>query len=326
MTTFGFFLASEECQPDRLLDQARLAEQAGFDALAISDHYHPWVDAQGSSPFVWSMIGALSQVTDLPITTMVTCPTVRTHPAVVAQAAATSAVLTGGRFQFGVGTGEALNEHITGEGWPRFDIRADMLEEAVEVIRMLFGGDVVDYDGQYYSVDNARLYTVPDSPVPIHVSAFGPESARLAGAIGDGLVTVKPDREVIEAFRAAGGEGKPVLGGMKVCWDSDPGRAAQTALELWASDLLPGELAQVLPTPTHFEQAVELVTIDQAAQQFTCGDDPARHVAAVRRYVDAGFDEVYVGQIGPRYQEFFEGYGKEVLPRLREADGKETTS
>jgi G6PDH family F420-dependent oxidoreductase len=201
-----------------------------------------------------------------------------------------------------------------------------MLEEAVEVIRMLFGGDVVDYDGQYYSVDNARLYTVPDVPIPIHVSAFGPKAARLAGAIGDGLVTVKPDRQVIEAFRAAGGEGKPVLGGMKVCWDSDPDRAAQTALELWASDLLPGELGQVLPTPKHFEQATQLVTIDQVTQQITCGDDPERHVAAIQKYVDAGFDEVYVSQIGPRYQEFFEGYGKEVLPRLRDRAPQEAGS
>ena len=317
MTTFGYFLASEECQPDRLLEQARLAREAGFTALAVSDHYHPWVGAQGSSPFVWSTIGALSQVTDLPITTLVTCPTVRTHPAVVAQAAATSAVLTGGRFRFGVGTGEALNEHITGEAWPRADIRADMLEEAVEILRMLFTGDLVDYDGVYYTVDNARLYTVPDTPIPIHVSAFGPKAAELAGAIGDGLVTVKLDPEVIKAFRDSGGEGKPVIGGLKVCWDTDAARAAETAHRLWASELLPGELAQILPTPTHFEQATELVTLEQAKQQFTCGDDPDRHVAAIQEYVEAGFDEIYVSNIGPHYREFFDGYREHVLPKLR---------
>jgi G6PDH family F420-dependent oxidoreductase len=316
MTTFGYFLSSEECQPDRLLEQARLAQEAGFTALAISDHFHPWVDAQGSSPFVWSVIGALSQITDLPITTMVTCPTVRTHPAVVAQAAATSAVLTGGRFRFGVGSGEALNEHITGELWPRADIRADMLEEAVEIIRMLFTGDLVDYDGSYYTVDNARLYTVPGTPIPIHVSAFGAKAAELAGAIGDGLVAVKPDREIIKTFREAGGEGKPVLGGFKVCWDTDPGRAAETAHRLWASELLPGELNQVLPTPTHFEQATELVTVDQTARQTVCGDDPDKHLAAMREYVDAGFDEIYVGNIGPHYREFFDGYREQVLPKL----------
>lgn len=316
MATVGYFLASEECQPDLLLEQARLAQEAGFSALAISDHYHPWVDAQGSSAFVWSTIGALSQVTDLPITTLVTCPTVRTHPAVVAQAAATSAVLTGGRFRFGVGTGEALNEHITGEIWPRADIRSDMLEEAVEIIRMLFTGDLVDYDGIYYTVDNARLYTVPDTPIPIHVSAFGPKAAELAGAIGDGLVTVKPDREVIQAFRNSGGEGKPVIGGVKVCWDTDAGRAAETAHRLWASDLLPGELAQVLPTPKHFEQATELVTLEQAKKQFTCGDDPDEHVAAIQEYMEAGFDEIYVSNIGPHYREFFDGYREHVLPKF----------
>jgi G6PDH family F420-dependent oxidoreductase len=316
MTTFGYFLASEECQPDQLLEQARRAQEAGFTALAVSDHFHPWVGEQGSSPFVWSTIGALSQVTDLPITTLVTCPTVRTHPAVVAQAAATSAVLTGGRFRLGVGTGEALNEHITGEMWPRADVRADMLEEAVEIIRMLSTGDLVDYDGVYYTVDNARLYTVPDTEIPIHVSAFGPKAAELAGAIGDGLVAVKPDREIIKTFRESGGEGKPVLGGVKVCWDTDSRRAAETAHRLWASELLPGELNQLLPTPTHFEQAVELVTVDQVASQFTCGDDPDRHVAAIREYVEAGFDEIYVSNIGPNYREFFEGYRDQVLPKL----------
>jgi G6PDH family F420-dependent oxidoreductase len=317
MAVFGYFLSTEECQPDRLLQQAKLAEEAGFTRLAISDHFHPWTDAQGSAPFVWSMIGALSQVTDLPITTLVTCPTVRTHPAIVAQAAATSGVLTGGRFRLGVGTGEALNEHILGEAWPRYGIRADMLEEAVEIIRLLFDGSVVDYDGAHYSVDNARLYTLPDSPVPIYVSAFGLKAARLAGAIGDGLVTMKPNRELIDVFRDAGGRGKPVIGGPKACWDPDPARAAQTVRDLWASDLLPGELAQILPTPKHFEQADQLVTADQAPKQIACGADPDRHAAVLQEYVDAGFDEVYVSQIGPHDKEFFNAYGDQVLPRLR---------
>jgi G6PDH family F420-dependent oxidoreductase len=317
MTTFGYFLSSEECQPDRLVTQARRAQEAGFTALAISDHFHPWVDAQGSSPFVWSTIGALSQVTDLPITTLVTCPTVRTHPTVVAQAAATSAVFTHGGFRFGVGSGEALNEHVTGEHWPRTDIRLEMLEEAVEIIRLLFDGGVVDYDGAYYTVDNARLYTLPEIPPPIHVSAFGSKAAALAGAIGDGLITVKPDRELIETFRSTGGEGKPVLGAVKVCWDSDADRAVKTAHRLWATELLPGELAQVLPTPTHFEQAAELVTVEQAAENFTCGDDPDRHVAAVQEYIDAGFDEVYISQIGPRDDTFFDAYRDQVLPQLK---------
>lgn len=325
MTTFGYFLSSEECQPDRLVEQARQAQQAGFTALAVSDHFHPWTDAQGSSPFVWSTIGALSQVTDLPITTLVTCPTVRTHPVVVAQAVATSAAFTHGGFRFGVGTGEALNEHVTGEHWPRSDIRAEMLEEAVEIIRLLFEGETVDYDGAYYTVDNARLYTLPETPIPIHVSAFGPKAAALAGAIGDGLITMTPDREIIQGFRESGGEDKPVLGGLKVCWDSDQRRAVETAHRLWACEALPGELNQVLPTPAHFEQASQLVTEDQVTEMFTCGDDPDRHIAAIQEYVDAGFDEIYVNQIGPHDEEFFKAYRDQILPRLH-ADARKAQS
>ncbi|MEE4544066.1 TIGR03557 family F420-dependent LLM class oxidoreductase [Streptomyces sp. V4-01] len=183
MTTYGYFLSSEEFAPGDLLEQARMAEQAGFESLAISDHFHPWNDEQGEASFVWAMIGALSQVTSLPITTLVTCPTVRMHPAVNAQAAATAAVLTGGRFRFGIGTGEALNEHILGDAWPEAAVRMTMLEEAVQVIRKLFAGDRVTHHGDHYTVQNARLYTVPGEPVPLYVSGFGPQAAALAGRI-----------------------------------------------------------------------------------------------------------------------------------------------
>ena len=177
MTRFGYFLSCEEYTPDQLLDQARRAEEAGFDALWISDHFHPWTDAQGQSPFVWSMIGAISQVCDLPVTTAVTCPTVRTHPAIVAQAAATAAVLLGeGRFTLGVGTGEALNEHVLGDAWPRTERRLEMLEEAVGLIRRLWEGEVVSHEGTHYRVDTARIYTRPDTPPPVYMSAFGPKA------------------------------------------------------------------------------------------------------------------------------------------------------
>ena len=317
MATFGYFLSCEEFQPDELLSQARLAEQAGFDRLAISDHFHPWTGAQGSSPFVWSMIGALSQAAPLPITTLVTCPTVRVHPAVIAQAAATSAVLTDGGFRLGVGTGEALNEHILGTVWPALDVRAEMLEEAVMLIRRLFSGSVVDHQGRHYTVSNARLYTVPDEPPPIYVSAFGPEAAALAGRIGDGLVTMKPDRELIAAFRDAGGAGKPVVGGLKVCFDHDRDRAVRTAHALWASESLPGELNQVLPTTEHFEQASSLVTEEMVSSKTPCGDNAEEYAEAIGKYVDAGFTEIYVGNIGSRYAEFFDFYRDEVLPRLK---------
>lgn len=317
MTTFGYLMSSEEFTPAELLEQARMAEQAGFEALAISDHFHPWNDEQGQSAFVWSVIGAISQVCSLPVTTLVTCPTVRVHPVVNAQAAATSGVLTGGRFRFGVGTGEALNEHITGGPWPETTIRLEMLEEAVGVIRRLFGGDQVSHRGRYYTVQNARLYTLPHDPVPIYVSALGPRAAALAGRIGDGFVTTSPDADLVERFRRAGGGSKPVLGSLKVCWDTDRQRAVRTVHRLWPNARLPGELGQILPTPRHFEQACTLVTEEMVARATICGDDPEEHAEAVGAYVAAGFDEVYVNQIGPDQRQFFDFYRTRVLPGLR---------
>jgi G6PDH family F420-dependent oxidoreductase len=317
MTRYGYFLSSEEFTPGELIAQARMAEGAGFEALAISDHFHPWNDEQGESSFVWSMIGALSQVTSLPITTLVTCPTVRMHPAVNAQAAATAAVLTEGRFRFGVGSGEALNEHVVGGAWPDADERLAMLEEAVGVIRDLFTGNRVTHRGPHYTVENARLYTLPERPAPIYVSGFGPKAAELAGRIGDGFVTMQPDPDLIKAFRDGGGAGKPVIGGFKVCWDTDRQRAVRTAHRLWPNEQLPGELAQVLPTPEHFQQASTLVTEDMTAEATVCGDRVEDHIGAIHAYVRAGFDEVYVNQIGPEQAGFFTFYRDEVLPRLR---------
>ncbi|GAA4983276.1 TIGR03557 family F420-dependent LLM class oxidoreductase [Kitasatospora paranensis] len=316
MTDYGYFLSCEEFTPAELLDQARQAQQAGFTRLAISDHFHPWNDAQGSSPFVWSMIGALSQAVDLPVTTLVTCPTVRMHPAVTAQAAATSSVLLGGRFALGVGTGEALNEHVNGDRWPSFAERADMLEEAVGVMRELFTGRLVNHRGRHYAVDNARLYTAPAGPLPIYVSGFGPKAAEVAGQLGDGFVTMSPDADLVAAYRDAGGTGKTVVGGVKVCWSSNRDKAVDTAHRLWPTELLPGELAQILPTPTHFEQASELVTREMVADAVTCGDDEDEHIDTVRAYQRAGFDEVYIGQIGPDQEIFFDAYRELVLPAL----------
>jgi G6PDH family F420-dependent oxidoreductase len=318
MTEYGYFLSCEEFTPAELLDQARRAADAGFTRLAVSDHFHPWTDEQGSSPFVWTLIGALAQTVPLPVTTLVTCPTVRIHPAVVAQAAATADVLLGGRFVLGVGTGEALNEHVTGAAWPPFAVRADMLEEAVQVMRELFTGDRVDHRGRHYTVEDARLYTAPPGgKVPVYVSAFGPGAAELAGRVGDGLVTMTPDTDLIEAFRAAGGQGKPVIGGTKVCWNRDRDKAVDLAHRLWAVELLPGELNQVLPSPRHFEQAASLVTPETVAEAIPCGDDLEQHVDRLHSYVEAGFDEVYVGQIGPDNEDFFDAYRDTVLPRLR---------
>ncbi|KNB50523.1 LLM class F420-dependent oxidoreductase [Streptomyces caatingaensis] len=317
-TEFGYFLSCEEHGPAALLEQARMAEDAGFTSLWISDHFHPWTDEQGQSPFVWSVIGALSRVTSLPVLTAVTCPTVRMHPVVTAQAAATSAVLLGpGRFRLGVGSGEALNEHVLGDRWPQASVRLEMLEEAVQVMRALFAGGAVSHHGRYYTVENARLYTLPDEPVPIDVSSFGPASLELACRVGDGLVTTMPDRESVARFRDAGGQDKPVLGGVKVCWGPDRDEAVRTAHRLWAVEQLPGELNQVLPTPAHFAQAAQLVTPDQVATAVTCGNDPDAHIRTLQSYADAGFDRVHISQIGPEQRGFFDFYRTEVLPRLR---------
>lgn len=312
----GYFLSSEEFGPSELLAQAQMAERAGFEGLWISDHFHPWTDEQGESSFVWSMLGALSQVCELHVTTAVTCPTVRIHPAIIAQAAATSALLLEGKFALGLGSGEALNEHILGDRWPPARQRLDMLEEAVHVIRALFDGKVVHHHGPHYTVEHARLYTRPDRPPPIYLSAFAQKSARLAGRIGDGLCTNLPDPELIKTFRDSGGETKPVQGGMKVCVSDGIADARATAHRLWKSDQLPGELGQVLPTPEHITQATSLVTEDMVGNAVVCGDDVDAHVNAVMQFADAGFDELYISQIGVEQERFFSFYADNVLPRV----------
>lgn len=318
----GYFLSCEEYTPAELVSQAVMAREAGFDALWISDHFHPWNAEQGQSPFVWSVIGALSQATNLPVTTAVTCPTTRVHPAVVAQAAATSQVMLDGRFTLGIGTGEALNEHILGDRWPCENERLEQLEEAVYVMRRLWSGRVVNHHGKHYTVEQARIYTCPPEPPRIFMSAFGPKAASVAGRIADGFITTGPDRPTIDCFRTAGGEGKPMMAGYKVCWGSDANACLEIAHRLWSTSGLPGELSQTLTTPEHFEQARQLVTKAMTAKATTLGDDPQAHVDAFAPYRDAGFDEVYISQIGatdPRTsaEGFFEFYATKVLPALR---------
>ncbi|GID27192.1 TIGR03557 family F420-dependent LLM class oxidoreductase [Paractinoplanes brasiliensis] len=312
----GYFLSCEEYGPADLLAQARAAEKAGFSALWISDHYHPWVDAQGNSPFVWSMIGALSQATSLPITTAVTCPTVRIHPAVIAQAAATSAVLTGGRFRLGIGTGEALNEHIFGDAWPELDVRLEMLEEAVEVMRGLWQGGMFSHHGKHYTVENARIYTLPEKPVEIYISGFGPKAVDVAARIGDGYVSTMPDGELVSRFRENGGGSKIAQAGFKAAFAATEDEGARIAYEKWPNAGVPGELSQVLPSPKHFEQAAQLVTQDMVREAFVCGNDAAAHLEMIDQYRQAGFDEVYVANTGPDYAGLFELYANEILPKI----------
>jgi G6PDH family F420-dependent oxidoreductase len=313
---YAYALASEEHDARTLVAAAQRAEQAGLRSVWISDHYHPWIDRQGQSPFVWAVIGGIAATTGLTVTTAVTCPLVRIHPAILAQATATAAnLLPGGRFRFGVGTGEALNEHILGDRWPLAAERLEMLAEAIAVIRALWSGEPVTHRGDHYRVDNARIYTAPDGEIPVIVSAFGPRAVDLAVRHGDGWMTTSPDRELLDRYRSAGGAG-PALGALKVCWAEDEGDARKLAHELWPTSGIPGQLHQDLPTPAHFEQAASLVSEQVATKGTPCGPDPDAYVAAAREYTDAGFDEVALTQIGPDQEGFFRFFERELRHRL----------
>jgi coenzyme F420-dependent glucose-6-phosphate dehydrogenase len=314
----GYSLSTEEHPAPDLVRFAQQAEAAGFAYASISDHFHPWVDAQGNSPFAWSVLGAIANATTtLGVGTGVTCPTVRYHPAIVAQAAATVASLMPGRFFLGVGTGELLNEHILGRHWPPYETRASMLEEAVAVIRALWKGETVDHQGTHFTVDNARLYSLPDQPPPVIVAAAGPKAARLASRIGDGLINPSGDAAVVEAFAEAGDADRPRYLQVSVCWHEDEAEARRLAHRLVPSVALPGELGALLPTPTHYQQAVELVTEDDIAKVITCGPDPERHIELIQKGIDAGYDHIHVYQVGPDQDGFFRFYEREILPAFR---------
>ncbi|MFA5505067.1 MAG: TIGR03557 family F420-dependent LLM class oxidoreductase [Vulcanimicrobiota bacterium] len=313
----GYSLICEEHPPERLLENARKAEEAGFLTISVSDHFHPWISQQGESPFVWNILGALSQVTSqVEIGTAVTCPIMRYHPAVVAQAAATSARMLEGRFHFGVGSGEALNESIVGQHWPETEVRLEMLAEAVEVIRKLWTGRKVSHRGKHYRVENATLFTLPESLPKIVVAASGKKAARLAGQIGDGFWGLAPDRELLQTFETAGGQGKPKYGQFHVCVAKTEEEARRLVHKQWPNGGLAGEINFVLPTPAHFEQACEMVTEEMATENIVCSARAEDHVKMIKKYADAGYTHVNVHQIGHHHQRFFELYQKEVLPEF----------
>jgi G6PDH family F420-dependent oxidoreductase len=316
MVDVGYELSSEDHGPQELVRFAAAAEEAGFRQAWISDHYHPWVEAQGHSPFVWSVLGGIAGATrQLRVGTGVTCPMIRIHPAIVAQAAATTAAMLPDRFWFGVGSGEHLNEHILGDRWPSPAERLAMLAEAIEVIRLLWSGGTHSFRGDHYRVESARIYDLPSTLPPIYMSAFGPAAVSLAAEVADGYIGTSPDQELVQSYREQAGGDKPCLGGAKCCWHADESEARKLVHKLWPNLGLPGQLAQELQDVAHFEDAVSLVD-ESVADSIPIGPDPERHAAALREYGEAGYDVVYVHQIGPDQDGFLEFYRREVIPRL----------
>lgn len=317
MLEIGYKLSSEEFGPRELVDNAVRAERAGFTFGLLSDHFHPWVDRQGHSPFAWTALGAIGQATtQLHLGTAVTCPTMRIHPAIVAQAAASTAALMPGRFLLGLGTGENLNEHILGRGWPSADVRLEMLTEAVDVIRQLWSGSLESHRGRHFTVEDARLYTLPDTPPPIMIAASKPNAAELAGRAGDAIINTQPDPSLLDRFDAAGGTGKPRYIELSVCWAADEAAARKTAHEVWSFAALGGSLMTELPLPSHYEAACEPITEDRIAESVVCGPDPARHIEAIRTAARAGYTHVCVHQVGPDQAGFFDFYERQVLPAV----------
>jgi coenzyme F420-dependent glucose-6-phosphate dehydrogenase len=313
MPQFGYHLSSEEHAPLDLVRNARRAEEEGFPFALVSDHFHPWLDHQGHSGFVWSVVGAIAVVTErLELGTGVTCPLIRIHPAIVAHAAATAATMMPGRFSLGVGTGENLNEHVLGDRWPAPDERLGMLEEAVELMRTLWQGDYQTFRGDYYAAEQARLYDLPDEPLRVMVAASQPNAAELAGRIGDGLISTAPSEEIASKY---GGEG-PRYGKVTLCWAESEQEARETAYRWFANTGAPGELTTELPLPRQFEQVAELLSPDEMGDLLACGPDPEPVVEQIKEFEQAGFDHLYLHQVGPNQEGFFRFWREELKPRL----------
>ncbi|AYV25967.1 LLM class F420-dependent oxidoreductase [Streptomyces goshikiensis] len=319
MVRFGYTMMTEQAGPRELVEHVAAAERAGFDFSVTSDHYSPWLAAQGHSSYAWSVLGAAAQATTtIPLMTYVTCPTVRYHPAVVAQKAATLQLLSEGRFRLGLGSGENLNEHVVGPGWPAAHVRLGMLEEAVEIIRALFAGGGVNHHGQYFDVEDARLWDLPEQPPPIGVAVSGDRSCDLAGRLADLVIAIDPDRELLEAFDRAGGAGKPRVGQLAVCYDPDRDAAVARAHEQFRWSAGGWRVNAELPGPAAFDQATRYVRPQDIAESIPCGDGTDEFVDAVRPFADAGFTEIALVQVGGAHQRPFIDWAESVLlPALR---------
>jgi G6PDH family F420-dependent oxidoreductase len=319
MAGFGYTMMCEQAAPDQLVRDVRSAEDAGFDFSVISDHYQPWLTSQGHSGYAWSILGAAAQATErIPLMTFVTCPILRYHPAIVAQKAATVQILSGGRFRLGLGAGENLNEHVVGGGWPMAGVRHEMLDEAVDVISGLFDGGSVTYRGEHFDVENAKLWDLPETRVPVGVAVSGPRSCRLAGEKADLMIAVQPERSLGEMFAAAGGTGKPRIGQVAVAYDTDRDAAVKRAHEQFRWFGMGWGVNANLPGPSAFESATQFVTPEQVAEQLPCGPDVDEHVRKIKPFLDAGFDEIALVQIGAGHQDAFIRWAeRELLPALR---------
>lgn len=316
MAKFGYKLMSEEHGPLDLVRNAARAEEVGFDFVAISDHFHPWLSSQGHSPAAWTVLGAIAARTQrVGLVTAVTCPTLRYHPATVAQSAATLALMSGDRFTLGLGTGENLNEHVIGAGWPSPRERQDMLDEAIDVIRELWRGEEVSHHGNYFDVDRAKLWDCPSTAPGLAIAAGGPRAARLAGEKGAGLFATEPKSELVDAWKQAGGKGARYAE-VGLCWARSEAEAVKIARERMSFSALGWHVMPELPTPQTFEAAVQSVREEDMAEKVACGPDPERHVASVRKYLDAGFDHVVLLGAGPDQDGFLSFWNKELKPRL----------
>jgi G6PDH family F420-dependent oxidoreductase len=317
----GYALSSEEHDPNQLISHAQMAENAGFRFLIISDHFHPWVSDQGQSAFVWSVLGGIAQVTQrVSVGTGVTCPIMRIHPALVAQAAATLADMMPGRFFLGLGTGEYLNEHILGYPWPRIETRQEMLAEAIHIIRELWKGKEYSFEGNYFMVKDARIYTLPEKLPPIYMAASGPESAELAAEISDGLISTTSGDEIVQAFQKKAGTGKPCFGSLAVCWAHSAEEAKEVMKHWWPISGISGLLHVDLPTPKHFEDAVEAMGEPKIPVDAILGPNPTSYLNAVQSLRKNGFDHIYIHQIGPDQEGFLKFFKTELLPILENED------
>ena len=320
---FGYTLMTEQSGPKQLVEYAGVAERAGFDFEVMSDHYFPWLDEQGHAAYAWSMLGAVSQVTErVELMTYVTCPIMRYHPAVVAQKAATVAVLSDGRFTLGLGAGENLNEHVVGAGWPPVNVRHEMLREAIQIISSLFDGGYVNFAGDHYRVDSAKLWDLPEQRVPIAVAVSGAQSISEFAPLVDHLVAVEPERELLEQWDAAVGGPSRKIGQLPVSWDPDRDIAVTRAHEQFRWFGGGWKVNAELPGTAGFAGASQFVRSDDVADSIPCGPDVDAIVESVRPFVEAGFTDVALVQVGDEGQcDFLSLAEKELLPALRAAYG-----